>query len=313
MTTVGSTLAAASRDRLTILDVVVPVFNEEVDLERCVRRLHAYLATEFPYRARITIVDNGSSDSTLAAALALADALPDVVVIHLAEKGRGRAVKAAWSQSEARVLAYTDVDLSTDLAALLPLVAPLSSGHSDLAIGSRLALGARVVRGPLREVLSRGYNLLLRRALAARFTDAQCGFKTIRRDDALRLLPLVEDTGWFFDTELLVLAERAGLRDHEIPVAHVALFTALRPRLGLQLANAVALLVATVANTAMNRRVTFATTGRAGVLRHQLQGLMVSGLSLALTGGALAAAHTVNSGDRRFELAVLVSPTCWRQ
>src|SRR5204862_3259601 len=112
-------------------------------------------------------------------------------------------------------LAYMDVDLSTDLAALLPLVAPLLSGHSDLAIGTRLSRGARVERGPKRELISRCYNRLLRATLAARFSDAQCGFKAIRADRARALLPLVEDTGWFFDTELLVLAERAGLRIHE--------------------------------------------------------------------------------------------------
>src|SRR4029453_14765868 len=131
---------------------------------------------------------------------------------------RGRALRAVWSASDAPVLAYMDVDLSTDLAALAPLVAPLLSGHSDLAIGTRLARGSRVVRGAKREVISRGYNLILRGTLAARFSDAQCGFKAIRADVAAGLLPLVEDDGWFFDTELLVLAERSGLRIHEVPV-----------------------------------------------------------------------------------------------
>ena len=138
--------------------------------------------------------------------------------MHLTEKGRGRALKHVWTRSDAAVLAYMDVDLSTDLGALLPLVAPLISGHSDLAIGSRLARGSRVVRGAKREFISRSYNLMLRGALAARFSDAQCGFKAIRADVAQRLLPMVEDTGWFFDTEMLVLAERAGLRIHEVPV-----------------------------------------------------------------------------------------------
>jgi hypothetical protein len=110
------------------------------------------------------------------------------------------------------------VDLSTDLNALLPLVAPLLSGHSDIAIGTRLAHGSRVIRGPKREIISRCYNLLLRTALRARFSDAQCGFKAIRASQARQLLPLVADQGWFFDTELLVLAERAGLRIHEVPV-----------------------------------------------------------------------------------------------
>lgn len=201
-----------------VLDVVVPVYNEERDLGPCVRRLHAHLTGAFPYPFRITIADNASTDQTLAVAETLAEELPDVIVFHLDRKGRGRALHAAWSASPAAVLAYLDVDLSTDLAALLPLVAPLISGHSDLAIGSRLARGSRVIRGPKREFISRCYNVLLRGTLSAGFTDAQCGFKAIRADVARHLLPLVEDTGWFFDTEMLVLAERAGLRIHEIPV-----------------------------------------------------------------------------------------------
>ncbi|MER7169147.1 dolichyl-phosphate beta-glucosyltransferase [Micromonospora sp. NPDC000207] len=201
-----------------VLDVVVPVHNEETDLGPCVRRLHAYLTGHLPYPFRITVADNASVDGTLAVAHRLAADLPEVCVLHLAAKGRGRALHAAWSASPAPVLAYMDVDLSTDLAALLPLVAPLISGHSDLAIGTRLAATSRVVRGAKREIISRGYNLLLRGTLAARFSDAQCGFKAIRADVAVELLPLVRDTGWFFDTELLVLAQRTGLRIHEVPV-----------------------------------------------------------------------------------------------
>jgi putative flippase GtrA len=204
--------------RDAVLDVVVPVYNEEVDLGPCVRRLHEHLSTSFPYPFRITIADNASTDATLTVAHGLAEKLAGVRVTHLAAKGRGRALREVWSASDAPVLAYMDVDLSTDLAALLPLVAPLISGHSDVAIGTRLARGARVVRGLKREAISRGYNLLLRGTLAARFSDAQCGFKAIRAEVAAALLPLVHDTGWFFDTELLVLAQRAGLRIHEVPV-----------------------------------------------------------------------------------------------
>ncbi|MFJ9628026.1 glycosyltransferase [Streptomyces sp. NPDC101175] len=201
-----------------VLDVVVPVFNEETDLEPNVRRLHAHLAETFPYPFRITVADNASTDRTPRIAARLAAELPGTEWLRLPEKGRGRALRAAWSQSPAPVLAYVDVDLSTELTALLPLVAPLISGHSDIAIGTRLAPASRVVRGPKREVTSRCYNALLRSTLAVGFSDAQCGFKAIRRDVAVALLPLVEDTGWFFDTELLVIAERAGLRIHEIPV-----------------------------------------------------------------------------------------------
>jgi putative flippase GtrA len=201
-----------------VLDVVIPVYNEEHDLGPCVRRLHAYLTEHFPYPFRITVADNASIDATPRIAAELADEFIEVASVRLEQKGRGRALRAVWSASDAAVLAYMDVDLSTDLAALLPLVAPLISGHSDLAIGSRLARGARVVRGAKREFISRCYNLILRSALFVRFSDAQCGFKAIRSDVAAHLLPLVADTGWFFDTELLVLAQRARLRIHEVPV-----------------------------------------------------------------------------------------------
>ena len=204
--------------RVLQVDIVVPVRNEERDLAPSVRRLVSYLRECFPFSARVTIADNGSTDATWAIASRLARELPEVRAIHMDLPGRGRALRAIWSESDAEVLAYMDVDLSTDLNALLPLVAPLLSGHSDLAIGTRLARGSRVIRGPKRELISRSYNLLLRTLMGARFSDAQCGFKAIRRDQARALLPLTEDAGWFFDTELLVLAERAGLRIHEIPV-----------------------------------------------------------------------------------------------
>lgn len=201
-----------------MLDVVVPVYNEQTVLAESVHRLHRYLREAVPFPARITIADNASSDETPCIAAVLAEELSDVRVVRLEEKGRGRALHHVWMRSDAAVLVYMDVDLSTDLAALAPLVAPLISGHSDLAIGTRLGRGARVRRGAKREIISRCYNVLLKSALAARFSDAQCGFKAIRADVAAELLPYVEDTGWFFDTELLVLAERSGLRIHEVPV-----------------------------------------------------------------------------------------------
>ena len=201
-----------------VLDVVIPVYNEEKDLGPCVRRLREHLTRTFPYAFRITIADNASTDSTPYEAGRLAERFPEVRSVRLEQKGRGRALRTVWFASDAPVLAYMDVDLSTDLNALLPLVAPLISGHSDLAIGSRLSRSSRVVRGAKRELISRSYNLILRGSLQARFSDAQCGFKAIRRDVARVLLPLVEDSGWFFDTELLVLSERAGLRIHEVPV-----------------------------------------------------------------------------------------------
>ncbi len=212
---------AADVDRSTrapVIEIVIPVYNEQAALEPSIRRLHAFLSANMPFSWRIRIADNASTDETLAIARSLELELSGVEVLHLPLKGRGRALRAAWSMSDADVLCYMDVDLSTDLKALLPLVAGLVSGHSDVAIGSRLARGAQVERGPKREFISRSYNHLLRIALAARFSDAQCGFKAIRADAARLLLPQVRDEGWFFDTELLVLAQRHGLRIHEVPV-----------------------------------------------------------------------------------------------
>ncbi|CAM5450128.1 MULTISPECIES: bifunctional glycosyltransferase family 2/GtrA family protein [Streptomyces] len=365
----------AADQREPVLDVVVPVHNEQADLERSVRRLHAHLRETFPYPFRITVADNASTDATPAIAARLAAELPETEWLRLAEKGRGRALHTAWSRSRAPVLAYLDVDLSTDLAALLPLVAPLISGHSDIAIGTRLARGSRVVRGPRREVISRCYNVLLRSTLAVGFSDAQCGFKAVRRDVAERLLPLVRDSGWFFDTEMLVIAERAGLRIHEVPVdwvddpdsrvdiwataladlrgiarigaalargtlptarlhrneegqpdglagqllrfaavgalstlGYVLLYALLRPAAGPQAANAVALLVCALANTAANRRLTFGVRGRGGALRHQAKGLLVFLVGLALTSGSLAVLDRLAPDAAHLtELVVLVA------
>ncbi len=200
------------------VDIVVPVFNEKAVLEASVRRLHDFLCRSFPFSWRIVIADNASTDGTLRLARRLAVELDGVEVLHLDEKGRGRALRAAWSRSTADVACYMDVDLSTDLRALLPLVAPLVSGHSDLAIGSRLTYGARVRRSAKRELISRSYNRLLQLAVHARFRDAQCGFKAGRVEVLRELLPEIRDESWFFDTELLTLAQRRGLRTVELPV-----------------------------------------------------------------------------------------------
>jgi glycosyltransferase involved in cell wall biosynthesis len=200
------------------VDVAIPVHNEEETLEENVELLLAYLRTEFPFRFRVTIADNASSDSTGRIAAALAAQHEEVTALSRGQKGRGGALRSAWLASGADVVSYMDVDLSTNLESFLPLVAPILSGHSELAIGTRLSHHAHVRRRLAREVLSRGYNLLVHAAFRASFSDAQCGFKAVRADVARRLLPLVHDDGWFFDTELLLLAERNGMRIHEVPV-----------------------------------------------------------------------------------------------
>ena len=200
------------------VEVVVPVYNEQDALLKSIPALCAYLETYFPYRWSVVIADNASTDATLAVAEGLAHAHPRVSVLHLKEKGRGRALKAAWLASEADIVAYMDVDLSTNLWSFLPLVAPLATGHSDLAIGSRLLKGATVTRQWKRELISRCYNLLIKAMFGNGFSDAQCGFKAAKHSVAQKLLLQVEDSEWFFDTELLLLAEERGYRISEIPV-----------------------------------------------------------------------------------------------
>lgn len=363
-----------------VIDVVVPVYNEQAALADSIHRLHRYLHESVPFPARITIADNASVDDTPRIAAELAAELADVRVVRLEEKGRGRALHQVWSQSDAAVLVYMDVDLSTELAAFAPLVASLISGHSDLAIGTRLARGARVRRGPKREIISRCYNLILKSTLWAGFSDAQCGFKAIRSDVAAQLLPYVEDTGWFFDTELLILAERIGLRIHEVPVdwvddpdsrvdivataaadlkgigrllrgfatgaipvntiaaqlgkskdsappgsllrqvvrfgavgvastaAYIALFVLMQGWTGAQVANLFALLITAVGNTAANRRFTFGVGGRSQLARHHVEGLIVFGVALTITSGALGILHAATASPHHMvELGVLVA------
>ena len=200
------------------IEIVLPVLNEEKILETSVRRLDGFLREQFPIAARITIVDNASTDRTESIGTRLADELDRVSYVRLERKGRGLALREAWSVTAAPIACYMDIDLSTDLNALFPLVAPLLSGHSDLSIGTRLSPSSKVTRGPRREFISRTYNWILRSTLRARFTDAQCGFKAIRTESVKPLLAEVKDDGWFFDTELLMLAQRRGLRIHEVPV-----------------------------------------------------------------------------------------------
>src|SRR6478672_5992901 len=371
-----------------VMDVTIPVYNEERDLEECLRRLHAYLRGAFPHSFRITVADNASTDGTLKAAERVARELREVTVVHMAEKGRGNALRKVWLASPSPVLAYMDVDLSTDLAALGPLLAPLISGHSDLAIGTRLTRNSRVVRGPKREFISRSYNLLLQALMGAQFSDAQCGFKAIRADVARQLLPHTLDNAWFFDTELLVLAEKCGLRVHEVPVdwtddpdssvdivqtaladlrgmtrlsrdlvsgripvpelraalargplpassraqeqspggslfgqlvrfgsigvastlAYLLIFLLCRGLMNPQLANFLALLSTAVANTAANRRFTFGIQGSSQAARHHFEGLLVFGIGLALTSGALALVHGMSgTTDRWLELATVTA------
>ncbi|MDI7276991.1 MAG: glycosyltransferase family 2 protein [Anaerolineae bacterium] len=206
----------------TLVDVVIPVYNEEEALEPSIATLSAFLEANCPYRWRIVIADNASTDRTPEVGRRLAERSERVDYVRLEQKGRGRALRYAWSHSPADVLSYMDVDLSTDLSCFLPLIEPLAHGRYGVAIGSRLAPGAKVRRGLKREVISRIYNLMIRILFPRkRFSDAQCGFKAITQSAARELLPLVKDQAWFFDSELLLKAEARGYRIHEVPVKWV--------------------------------------------------------------------------------------------
>lgn len=201
------------------IDVVVPVYNEQAALPKNIPILCRFLASDaFPYDWRIVIADNASNDDTRQVAERLARELAHVEYLYIPVKGRGFALKEAWGQSDRDIVSYMDVDLSTGLEAFPPLIAAIAEEGYDIAIGSRLARRARVKRGLRREALSRGYNLLIKALFRTHFSDAQCGFKAAKTSVAQRLLPLVRDCSWFFDSELLIIAEKMGLAIAEIPV-----------------------------------------------------------------------------------------------
>jgi glycosyltransferase involved in cell wall biosynthesis len=200
------------------VDVVIPVLNEAHVLEKSVQTVRAFLAANLPYRWRVVIVDNGSSDGTDDIGRRLAAELPDVQFVHLQQRGRGRALRHAWTQSDADVVSYTDVDLSTELPALPKLIDAIFNEGYDVSTGSRLMKESKTVRGYKREFISRCYNLMVKAVLFTSFSDAQCGFKAVSRRAVNEIVPQIKDQSWFFDTELLVLAEKQGYRIKDVPV-----------------------------------------------------------------------------------------------
>lgn len=202
---------------MTDVLVVVPVLNEEAQLAASIGRLHAHLRSCDGLRSEIIIADNGSTDRTAEIADDLTRRHDGLRALHMPERGRGRALKRCWLGSDASILSYMDVDLSTDLAAFAPMIDALAGGRFDVAAASRLLRPDLVKRSMKRTLISRCYNGIVRGLFRTRFSDAQCGFKAITRAAARRLLPLVEDPGWFFDTELLILAEKLGYRLFDFP------------------------------------------------------------------------------------------------
>lgn len=204
--------------RVPVLDLTVPVCDEEARLEANLRRLHSHLMESLPHAFRITVADNASTDGTLRIAERLARELPELLVVRFQDRGRGNALRQVWQNSPSPILAYMEAELPADLSALAPLLAPLLSGHSDVAVGTRLSPASHTNLSPQRQIISRSYNALLRTLMGAHVSDAQCAFKAIRADAARKLLPYIKDDRWFFDTELMIDAELCGLRVHEVPV-----------------------------------------------------------------------------------------------
>ncbi|MFT7617345.1 MAG: glycosyltransferase involved in cell wall biosynthesis [Planctomycetota bacterium] len=201
-----------------LVELVIPTLNEAHTLERSVETIRQYLADDFPYPARILVADNGSQDGTGDLADRLAAKYENVRCLKLNQRGRGRALREAWSNSDADIVAYTDVDISTELPALEKICRAMHEDGYHLGTGSRLLSESRVTRGLKREFISRSYNLFIKLVLGTKFSDAQCGFKAISREVAQKIIPQIEDNGWFFDTELLVLAEKQGFKIKDVPV-----------------------------------------------------------------------------------------------
>ena len=200
------------------VDIVIPVLNEQKALPACIAKLQNYISNNIDQECSIIIADNGSNDATPEVSKNLVSEYENIQYIRIPERGRGLALKTVWSKSESDIVCYMDVDLSTDLEALPILIEQLGDKY-HIAIGSRLSKTSIVSnRSFQRELTSRGYNLLLKLLFFNKFHDAQCGFKGLRTSTAKNILPLIKDNKWFFDTELLLSAEKSGFEIANIPV-----------------------------------------------------------------------------------------------
>ncbi len=201
------------------LHVTIPVYNEERALPVSIPTLHRFLSEnmgEFDWE--IAIADNASIDGTPGVSREIAASLDRVRYLRLEQKGRGRALKHAWTTCDADICSYMDVDLSTNLHSFPPMIAALAHGGYDIGTGSRLMKGANTERSIKRELISRTYNLMIKALFFTRFSDAQCGFKAVTREVIDTLFPVLEDNVWFLDSELLIVGEKCGYRIFDVPV-----------------------------------------------------------------------------------------------
>ncbi|MCI0830665.1 MAG: glycosyltransferase family 2 protein, partial [Chloroflexi bacterium] len=199
------------------VDITIPVYNEEEVLPRTIATLTEFLEANLSNPWQVTIADNASTDSTQAVSEMLCRKHPGVFYLRIPQKGRGRALRTAWLDSQADIVSYMDADLSTDLSHFPQLIKALESGN-HIAVGSRLSKDSQVSRGFKREFISRGYNLLINAMFFTGLPDAQCGFKALTRATAEAIVPNIKNNNWFFDTELLVIAAKRGFNIASVPV-----------------------------------------------------------------------------------------------
>ena len=204
---------------MTKVQLVLPVYNEQQILPESVSKLRSWCLNHSEYDWQITIANNASTDATLSVAQELARTYKGLVTVHdIGIKGRGIALKTVWLTSKADIVAYMDIDLSTDINHITDLIKPIAEGDSEITYGSRLHKDAKTKRSFKRELISRSYVFVLRVLAGLKVTDAQCGFKAMSASAAIRLLPEVIDTQWFFDSELLIIAQHNGITMKEVPV-----------------------------------------------------------------------------------------------
>ncbi|MBD3359736.1 MAG: glycosyltransferase [Candidatus Buchananbacteria bacterium] len=198
--------------------LALPVYNEEKVLEKSVLKLYNYFKNNIKDDWQIVIVNNASIDKTKKVADSLAQKFLKVDSLNLEDKGRGNALKNVWQKYEADIYAYCDIDLATDIFAFKKLFNSIINGSANIAIGARYIKGSQTKRTLNRLIYSKVYIFLVRLFFPTKIKDFQCGFKAVDKKTVSEILPLVKDKEWFFDTELLLIAEKNDFKIKEIAV-----------------------------------------------------------------------------------------------
>ncbi len=203
-----------------LVEICLPVKNEENILAANLQRILDFCQkADFRFSWKIVGIINGSTDKTASIFLDFKNRYPGLIdYVEFGVSGRGRVLKKYWQESGADVLSYLDIDLAVLPDQLPALIQPIIDGKADLVIGSRLLAGSNTRRSYLRETTSRFFNFLTHIFLPNKASDLQCGFKAIKADVFRKISPFVRDNYWFFDSELVILAQHFSYRLEEVPV-----------------------------------------------------------------------------------------------